>query len=74
MGHYLFTKLLMPTLSKTAATAKDPVRIVNLSSDGHSMAPKGGILFDNINQPTSNTLFATHLLHLLLSLTLPGNN
>lgn len=64
MGHYLFTKLLMPTLVKTAATAKDPVRIVNLSSDGHAMAPKGGILFDNIDQPTSGTMFGTPPLYL----------
>jgi NAD(P)-dependent dehydrogenase (short-subunit alcohol dehydrogenase family) len=47
MGHALLTKLLMPTLLKTAEEPNSDVRIVNLSSEGHNMAPKGGIIFDN---------------------------
>merc|ERR1711977_120003 len=46
MGHALFTKLLLPTLLKTAETPGADVRVVNLSSEGHNMAPNGGILFD----------------------------
>lgn len=56
MGPYLFTRLLMPTLSRTAGIAKDPVRIVNVSSDAHSMGPKG-IMFDNIGQEGASTMF-----------------
>ncbi|KAL8992374.1 MAG: hypothetical protein Q9169_007150 [Polycauliona sp. 2 TL-2023] len=47
MGHALFTKLLMPTLLKTAEEEGSDVRIVNLSSEGHNLAPgPRGILFD----------------------------
>ena len=45
MGHALLTKLLLPTLLATAEKGAD-VRIVNLSSEGHNLAPTGGILFD----------------------------
>lgn len=56
MGHYLLTKLLLPTLLRTAKTAKDPVRIVNLSSVGHSSAPKAGIVFDDVNLLNSGAM------------------
>ncbi|KAF2428849.1 NAD(P)-binding protein [Tothia fuscella] len=46
MGHALFTKLLLPTLLKTAEQPNSDVRIVNLTSEGHNMAPTGGIIFD----------------------------
>ena len=47
MGHALFTKLLMPTLLKTAEEEGSDVRIVNLTSEGHNLAPRPqGILFD----------------------------
>ena len=42
IGHFLFTKLLMPTLQRTAEGNSD-VRIVNLSSEGHRLPPKGGL-------------------------------
>ncbi|SLM40522.1 oxidoreductase [Lasallia pustulata] len=45
LGHALLTKLLLPTLLSTAEKGTD-VRIVNLSSEGHKLAPTGGILFD----------------------------
>jgi NAD(P)-dependent dehydrogenase (short-subunit alcohol dehydrogenase family) len=61
MGHALLTKLLLPLLTKTATTTdnalKQPhlptsavadVRVISLSSDGHTMAPKGGIMFDTL--------------------------
>ncbi|KAF2809975.1 NAD(P)-binding protein [Mytilinidion resinicola] len=46
MGHALLTKLLLPTLLKTAEEPNSDVRIVNLSSMGHMMAPKKGLIFD----------------------------
>ena len=42
IGHFLLTKLLMPTLQRTAE-AKQDVRIINLSSEGHRLPPKGGL-------------------------------
>ena len=42
VGHFLFTKLLIPTLQRTAE-GKGDVRIVNLSSEGHRLPPKGGL-------------------------------
>lgn len=63
MGHHLFTKLLLPTILRTATTSEDQVRIINLSSEIHSMAPKSGILFDNINQPASGYMYVTRSLH-----------
>lgn len=47
----------MPVLVGTAATAERPVRIVNVSSDAHSMGPKGGILFDDLGDASGSTMF-----------------
>lgn len=46
MGHALLTKLLLPTLLKTAEGPNSDVRVVNLSSEGHNMAPGPGIIYD----------------------------
>jgi len=46
VGHALLTKLLLPTLLKTASQPGADVRIINLSSEGHNMAPRGGIVYD----------------------------
>ena len=46
MGHALLTKLLLPTMLQTAKEPGADVRIVNLSSYGHTMAPSAGIIFD----------------------------
>ncbi|MCJ1467214.1 hypothetical protein MMC07_005837 [Pseudocyphellaria aurata] len=46
MGHALLTKLLLPTLLSTAETGESDVRIINVSSAGHILAPRAGILFD----------------------------
>ncbi|KAF2177174.1 NAD(P)-binding protein, partial [Zopfia rhizophila CBS 207.26] len=46
MGHALFTKLLMPILLATAEQPDSDVRIVNLTSMGHILAPSGGLIFD----------------------------
>ncbi|KAL5388618.1 hypothetical protein PMIN06_003058 [Paraphaeosphaeria minitans] len=47
LGHALLAKLLIPTLEKTATNTSKP-RVVVVSSEGHAMAPKGGIQFDNL--------------------------
>lgn len=45
MGHFLLTKLLLPTLQATAKIPSADVRIVTLSSEGHNMARTGKTLF-----------------------------
>lgn len=45
MGHALLTKLLLPTLLQTASTHGD-ARIVTLSSAGHAIGVRGGLIFD----------------------------
>lgn len=50
LSHWLLTYHLMPLLSTTAATSQPgDVRIINLTSDGHNYAPKGGIRFKDVN-------------------------
>ncbi|CAK4031472.1 Hypothetical predicted protein [Lecanosticta acicola] len=44
IGHALFTKLLLPTLLRTAEQPNADVRIINVSSEGHMGAP--GIIYD----------------------------
>ncbi|KAL8814340.1 MAG: hypothetical protein Q9223_006424 [Gallowayella weberi] len=47
LGHALLTKLLLPTLLSTAREEGSDVRIVNVSSEAHQLAPRPqGILFD----------------------------
>jgi NAD(P)-dependent dehydrogenase (short-subunit alcohol dehydrogenase family) len=46
IGHALLTKLLMPTLLKTAEEPNSDVRVVNLSSFGHQMAPFPRLVYD----------------------------
>jgi NAD(P)-dependent dehydrogenase (short-subunit alcohol dehydrogenase family) len=40
VGHALFTKLLLPTLLKTAELPSADVRVVNVSSAGHMFSPR----------------------------------
>lgn len=42
LGHALLTKLMLPTLIKTASEPNSDVRIVNLSSTAHTRAPAPG--------------------------------
>lgn len=60
MGHALLTKLLLPTLQRTAKeTGSTPgsVRIVNLSSAGEQFAPKpDGIKFEGLKTPNAGNL------------------
>lgn len=53
MGHFLLTKLLLPTLVKTAAQPDSDVRIINVSSAGYQTAPKEGINFEHPDLPDS---------------------
>lgn len=47
IGHFLFTKLLMPTLLETVKEAGE-ARVVNVSSLGHLSGPPGGIDWDSV--------------------------
>jgi hypothetical protein len=47
VGHALLTKLLLPTLDATAKLPNADVRVVNITSEGHHIAPRPeGIVFD----------------------------
>jgi NAD(P)-dependent dehydrogenase (short-subunit alcohol dehydrogenase family) len=55
LGHALLSKLLVPTMVRTAQQQPDAdVRIVVVSSEGHTMAPKGGIQFDKLRTDCAN--------------------
>ncbi|EXJ86935.1 hypothetical protein A1O3_03889 [Capronia epimyces CBS 606.96] len=57
MGHALLTKLLLPLLLKTAELSD--VRIVNVTSTGYMLAPKGTFLPDQVR--TSMSDFHTYV-------------
>ncbi|KAK5720346.1 hypothetical protein LTR17_015063 [Elasticomyces elasticus] len=46
IGHALLTKLLLPTLLKTAELPDADVRVINVSSKGERFAPAEGIVYD----------------------------
>jgi retinol dehydrogenase 12 len=48
MGHALLAKLLLPILDRTSKIAGADVRIVSLSSHGHTWLAKGGFQFDTL--------------------------
>ena len=48
MGHALLTKLLLPTMLKTAEKPDSDVRIINLSSGAHTRCPAPGIDYDDL--------------------------
>ncbi|KAG0376780.1 hypothetical protein BGX24_007223 [Mortierella sp. AD032] len=52
MGHFVFTLTLLDKIKSS-----QPSRIVNISSNGHGMAPShlGGIDFETLNDPTKLT-------------------
>lgn len=55
IGHALLTKLLMPTLLKTAEMPGADVRVVAVSSFGHFFAPKEGIPFEGLKSDMATT-------------------
>ncbi|KAK6063983.1 short chain dehydrogenase [Seiridium cupressi] len=57
LGHALLSRLLVPTLVRTAEQHPD-VRIVAVSSEGHAMAPKGGIQFDRLKTECSEMSYS----------------
>ncbi len=48
LGHALLTKLLNPILLSTASQPGADVRIVVVSSEGHALAPREGIVFEKL--------------------------
>ena len=46
IGHQLLTDLLLLTLLRTAERSDSDVRILNIASSAHRMAPEGGIILD----------------------------
>ncbi|KIV83288.1 hypothetical protein PV11_05326 [Exophiala sideris] len=54
MGHALLTRLLLPVLEKTAARSDADVRVVSMSSYGHSSAPKEGMVFGSLQDTGRN--------------------
>lgn len=55
VGHALFTKLLLPTMLSTAKQPGSDVRIVNLTSEGHRLAPAGGLKLDKADLDKEGT-------------------
>ncbi|PCG97464.1 Hypothetical protein PENO1_063260 [Penicillium occitanis (nom. inval.)] len=62
IGYFLFSKILLPTLPKTAtASPKGNVRSINVSSDGHAkLAPKEGIVFSDIIMKRNYSVWARY--------------
>jgi NAD(P)-dependent dehydrogenase (short-subunit alcohol dehydrogenase family) len=56
LGHALFTKLLLPTMLKTASEKNSDVRIVNLSSGAHTRAPAPGFDPNDAFMPKSGPM------------------
>lgn len=48
IGHFLLTKLLLPTLEKTTSLPGTDVRIISVSSIAHYFAPCQGIVFSEL--------------------------
>ncbi|KAJ6016408.1 retinol dehydrogenase [Penicillium herquei] len=62
LGHFLLTKLLLPTLLRsTESVPEGIIRIVNVSSDGHEkLAPKKGIVFSDMNMRDDFSVWARY--------------
>jgi len=59
LGHALLCQLLMPTLLRTTQQQPDAdVRVIILSSEGHTAAPKNGIDFDKVKTDCSHIVSA----------------
>lgn len=56
VGHALLTKLLLPTMLKTAELPGADVRTIWLSSRGHMMPPNPPVQFDKVKSDMSDTM------------------
>ncbi|RKF57753.1 putative oxidoreductase [Golovinomyces cichoracearum] len=79
VGHFLLTKLLLPTLEETAKLPDTRVRVVSVASVAHLVAPGQGIVFSELRtdmcnwytfqrygqSKLANILFARHLAELV---------
>ncbi|KAL2811950.1 hypothetical protein BJX63DRAFT_263741 [Aspergillus granulosus] len=54
-GHFLLTKLLLPTMLRTAEEPGSDVRVVSLSSIGHNLAPSFETILDQDRLKKCNT-------------------
>ncbi|KAH7313637.1 hypothetical protein B0I35DRAFT_480312 [Stachybotrys elegans] len=58
LGHALLSRLLLPVLLRTAANKpKKDVRVVVISSEGHTMAPKAGVEYDKIKTDCAHLMY-----------------
>ncbi|KAJ7615814.1 hypothetical protein FB45DRAFT_934740 [Roridomyces roridus] len=48
IGHFFFTELLLPALTKSYEQTQIPARIINVSSMGHKFAPGNGLNFASL--------------------------
>ncbi|KAL4879932.1 hypothetical protein BJY04DRAFT_192687 [Aspergillus karnatakaensis] len=55
-GHFLLTKLLLPTLLSKAEEPASDVRVVSLSSIGHNLAPGFDVILDQPRLKECNTM------------------
>ncbi|KAJ3327928.1 hypothetical protein HDU76_010873 [Blyttiomyces sp. JEL0837] len=63
LGHIYLTLLLLPIIKDTAkkdATEANSVRIVNVASFGHNLAPTPGIDFDGFNDATKYSPYVAY--------------
>lgn len=51
-GTFLLTKLLLNSLKSTAKETGEEGRVVNVASEAHKYAYKGGVVFDKLNDPS----------------------
>lgn len=58
LGHYLLTKLLLPTLLSTAKQAGE-ARVINTSSFAHLIGPKGSVEWDTLKPEESGKDWAS---------------
>lgn len=52
IGTFLLTKLLLNSLKSTAKETGEEGRVVNVASEAHRFAYKGGVVFDKLNDPS----------------------
>jgi hypothetical protein len=57
VGHFIFAKLLIPSLKASARIGPpNSTRVVWTSSNGHTSSPKGFINFEDVNLPNANSI------------------